>query len=179
MPVPESPSFHRVDRMRAHIREHVGPDQAFGIEIPNLIRMIANQYETLSEQTGQHMTLSGPRWGVLLRLMVEEKRGRAYITPTSLSQGQNVSKNTISALLRGLEEQGLIARELDETDRRIFRIRLTPAGRELVEKAAPQHLQRLNQLISGLSMEEKSQLSDLLAKLYCSMTTVSCTTEAQ
>lgn len=170
MPDDRPQSLDRIDRMRAHIREHVGPDQAYGIEIASLVRMVANQYETLAESQNQTVSLSGPRWGVLLRLMGEEKRGNFGITPTLLSQGQNVSKNTISALLRGLEEQGLVSRELDPADRRVFRIHLTPKGRSLIHETTPQRMRWLNQLSAGLSTEEKQQLANLLTKLYCSIT---------
>ena len=170
MPEDKPLPLDRIDRMRAHIREHIGPDHAFGVEIASLVRMIANQYENLEECDLESGSLSGPRLGLLLRLMGEEKHGGAGLTPTALSYGQNVSKNTISSLLRGLEEQGLISRELDPADRRIFRIRLSPKGRSLIEEIAPQRLRQLNQLADGLSQLEKQQLVDLLARLYCSIT---------
>ena len=108
-----------------------------GIEIANLVRLIANKYETLGEQCPRNERLSGPRWGLLLRLLAEEEHGNQRVTPTYLSRCQNVGKNTISSLLRGLEDQGLIARELDEDDRRTFWITLTPHGRRLIHDTAP------------------------------------------
>jgi DNA-binding MarR family transcriptional regulator len=80
-----------------------------------------------------------------------------------------VSKNTISALLRGLEEQGLIQRTLDPQDRRLFRIRLSDYGRQVVQKEAPQRIRYLNKLASGISPEEQELLINLLAKLYRSI----------
>ena len=66
-------------------------------------------------------------------LYVEEQRGKSLgLPPSYLSRCQDVTKNTISVLLRGLEDQGWIERTLDPDDRRVFRIRLTPAGRELI-----------------------------------------------
>ncbi len=87
------------------------------------------------------------------------------ITPTELSHFQRVSKNTISALLRGLEEQGLIQRNLDSEDLRVFRIQLTDAGRALVLNTAPNRIAGLNKLLSGLNPEEREQLILLLEKL--------------
>lgn len=53
-----------------------------------------------------------PRWGLLMRLYIEEVSGNmSGLSPSQLSHYQHVSKNTVSALLRGLEEQGLIARQ--------------------------------------------------------------------
>jgi DNA-binding MarR family transcriptional regulator len=143
------------------------------MEIAHLIRMIGNQYETMGDQEAcpGGGGLSAPRWALLMRLAAEEERGNHETTPTELSRSQNVTKNTISALLRGLEDQGFISRELDADDRRIFRIQLTPAGRELLRSTAPQRISQLNQFASHLSSGEQTQLIDLLGKLYCSLVT--------
>jgi DNA-binding MarR family transcriptional regulator len=142
-----------------------------GMEIAGLIRMVANQYEIIGNQPARgEETLSGPRWGVLLRLAAAEgNNGHPRITPTDLSRSQNVSKNTISSLLRGLEEQGLISRELDPNDRRIFNIRLTPAGRDLIRDTTPRRVAWMNQTVAQFSLEEQEQLIRLLGKLYCSL----------
>ena len=112
----------------------------------------------------------GPRWVLLFRLLAEERSGCGEgISPTHLSQRQNVSKNTISVLLRGLEEQGLIERALVPDDRRAFQIRLTDAGRTLVETTAPAHIAFLNAVAAGLTAEENAQLIELLQKLHRSL----------
>jgi len=173
----------RIDRMRSHIRERMhaltGQSQFSGIEIANLVRLIANKYETLAEQNSDPAHLSGPRWGLLLRLLAEEEHGNQRTTPTYLSRCQNVSKNTISSLLRGLEDQGLITRQLDNGDRRFFWITLTPHGRALIHETAPGRIERMNQLVSRLTPEEQVQLSDLLARLYRSMIETSQSTEVE
>ena len=119
---------------------------------------------------GSQLDLSGPRWGLLMRLHLEEARGNCDgITPTALSRVQSVSKNTISALLRGLEDQGLIQRALDPQDRRLFRIQLTPHGREVVRQEAPARVQHLNRLAQSLTDSERQELADLLWKLFSSI----------
>ena len=102
--------------------------------------------------------------------MAEERCGCGEgVSPTHLSRRQNVSKNTISVLLRGLEEQGLIERSLVPGDRRAFQIRLTDAGRTLVETTAPAHIAFLNRMTVGLTADENAQLIDLLQKLHRSL----------
>jgi DNA-binding MarR family transcriptional regulator len=121
--------------------------------------------------------LSGPRWRIMLHLLGQEHGGNtAGPTPTDLSNTQRVSKNTISALLRGLEEQGLIQRTLDPADYRVFRIQLTQAGREMIYATGPKRLKRLNQMASGLTREERTQLMALLEKLHRSMLDTGCKT---
>jgi len=173
MQIVEPMPVDQIERMRHHLRERIqaltGQSQCNGIEIASLVRMIANQYETLGEQPTKNDYLSGPRWGLLLRLLAEEENGNHSITPTYLSRCQHVSKNTISSLLRGLEDQGLITRQLNEYDRRVFQIALTQQGRALIHETAPGRIKRMDQLVSRLSPEEQAQLSDLLARLYHSI----------
>lgn len=165
-------------RLRAHLREHVsenlqslvGVEDAGGIELLGMMRGLMRVYQLAEAQASQGVELSGPRWGILLRLAAEEQRhAEGGLTPTTLSRFHGVSKNTISCLLRGLEEQGYIERALDPEDYRAFRIRLTPIGRELVKSTAPERFAHMNRLASGLSAEERERLIELMEKLYDSI----------
>ena len=159
---------------REHIREHVsalaGVEDTTGLELVAMIRGLANLYEAAEVPPEDDIDLSGPRWLLLLRLMAEERLGnQAGLTPTGLSHFQNVSKNTISSVLRGLEDQGLIQRAIDPDDKRLFRIQISERGRSLMAVAAPQRIRYLNCLVSGLAPDEKEQLFALLGKLYYSV----------
>ncbi len=157
-------------RMQAHMQELTGISDASGIELVRMISMLSRIFELATCYDSGEANLSGPRWGILVHLLIAEKRGKLEgLTPTDLSHHQNVSKNTVSALLRGLEEQGLIQRTLDPSDHRIFRIQLTPQGREMVKEVAPKAIAYTNHLASELSAQERSQLHELLVKLYFSV----------
>lgn len=138
-----------------------------GFEVVRLMRAIGNQYAQEAAVTRDGTSISGPRWLLLLRLYVEEARGEPLgLQPGYLSRCEAVSKNTISVLLRGLEDQGWVERTLDLEDRRGFRIRLTSAGRKLVRTIAPSRLAHLNTLVEGLSIGERAELIRLLSKLH-------------
>ncbi len=138
-----------------------------GLELARLVRMVSNLYQVIGDEHLQESGVSGPRWGILLRLRREELHGEFNgCSPTHLSHCQSVSKNTISALVRGLEEQGLVERALDPEDRRGFRIRLSEAGRRLMADTMPLHMRFMNELVAGLTPEEKAELAALLQKLY-------------
>jgi len=147
-----------------------GIENVRGIQLSNIIRRIANLYEVIGNQTGNDETLSGPRMGILFRLYGGEfMHGESGVTPTMLSHMQNVTKNTISSLVKGLEDQGLIRRETDPVDRRIYRLYLTDAGRNYILKTAPPHIIFLNSLTEDLTSEEIDQLLELLGKLQNSL----------
>lgn len=170
------------DQIRGHIREHVralfGEQDSSGMELFFLLQSVAHLSRLLDTRLGDEGELSGPRWRLLLSLLIDEHRDehrgehrgdKAGLTPTELSQSQRVGKNTISALLRGLETQGLIQRNLDSADLRTFRIRLTPAGRDYLRGAAPARVQTLNRILSGLDLQEQARLTELLEKLQRSL----------
>ncbi|MEN6409080.1 MAG: MarR family transcriptional regulator [Anaerolineaceae bacterium] len=165
-PDPEAIRAH----MRAVVNDCFGVQDSSGIELLSTLRMVGNLLETMDNQQAGEEALSGPRMHLMMRLFAEEKDGNLEgLTPTTLSRCQRVSKNTISSLLRGLEEQGLIQRNLDPQDYRIFRIQLTPAGRDLLHRMAPQRLQRMNELAGILEPEERTELMHLLGKLQVSL----------
>jgi DNA-binding MarR family transcriptional regulator len=160
--------------MKAHLSQHLismanGVDIK-GLELSGLIRILANNYAAIISHKLLPGELSGPRMGILIRLMVAEKSGNMDgINPTALSHFQNVKKNTISSLLRGLEESGYVERNLDPKDKRVFLIRITEAGRKMMQTVGPQRLNMMNDLASELTDEEKTQLIFLLEKLRASM----------
>lgn len=156
--------------IRLKIVEMSGIENVRGIQLSNTIRRISNLYEMISNQVGNDETLSGPRLGILFRLYGGEiLHGESGVTPTMLSHMQNVTKNTISSLVKGLEDQGLIRREIDPVDRRIYRLYLTDAGRNYIIKTAPEHINFLNSLTEDLTSEEIDQLMELLGKLQNSL----------
>ncbi len=155
---------------RDFIRGLAGRADLSGMELVRLIGMVANAYETAADANLRTTGLSGPRLVLLVRLLAEERCGAVDgISPTRLSHHQRVSKNTISALLRGLEAQGFIERALDPADRRGFKIRLTDAGRQIIQAVAPKHFEFMDGLAAGLTAEERTQLAQLLEKLHRSL----------
>lgn len=158
------------EEMRSHLIQHLMKYSDHvdiqGLELGSLIRILANYYSAAIIHKASLGELSGPRMGILLRLLAAEENGNLQgINPTMLSRYQHVKKNTISSLLRGLEESGLIERTLDPQDKRVFLIRITEAGKDLIKSSGPKRLAMMNDLSSGLTQEEKAQLIILLEKL--------------
>ncbi|MHB8111947.1 MAG: MarR family winged helix-turn-helix transcriptional regulator [Bellilinea sp.] len=158
------------DKIRAHIQNHLKKmfaiEDTSGIDLFVMLQRTAHLIRLLDSQSAENMEISGPRWRLLMRLLIDEEMGNsAGLTPTAISQSQHVSKNTISALLRGLEAQGLIQRTLVSTDLRAFRIQLTQAGKDYLRNTAPARISNLNRLLSGLDLQEQEQLMLLLEKL--------------
>jgi DNA-binding MarR family transcriptional regulator len=118
-----------------------------------------------NEQQGEEQ-LSSARLRLLTHLVIAERRGQPDgLPPSELSRCLSVSRNTISALLNGLEEQGLVERHLHPTDRRQFLIRITPSGLAVVRERSPEFARRVADLLDALTPEEQATLTSLLHKV--------------
>lgn len=105
MPTNPDPFEPMQAHMRAHVRKMTGSDEIAGMELFALLRMALNLVENQAAEKDSPYDLSGPRLGLLMRLYGAECEGwQAGLTPTHLSRSDNVSKNTISSHLRGLED---------------------------------------------------------------------------
>jgi DNA-binding MarR family transcriptional regulator len=71
------------------------------------------------------------------------------------------TSRTADALLR----RGWLERREDEQDRRMKRLRITPAGRDLIERIDAARLQGVEQYTASLSPEQRSRLAAALADL--------------
>lgn len=130
------------------------------------MRRTAHAIFRMGESSISAAGLSYAKYRLLMRLhyaeTVEEREG---LSPSELSEHQGTSRNTISSLIRNLEEDGYIERHLNKKDRRKFNICLTTAGRALFRQHASRHLEEINSCFGSLNAEEQATLSQLLHKV--------------
>lgn len=162
----QEPSAQQQRATFYQLMAEAGVAHVHGIELLRLVKMCAGAYDRILGEQMRNERISHPQWRMLIRLYLAEHEGQESLSPTDLAHSQRLSKNTISAHLRTLEEAQLIQRELDPGDLRAFRICLTEHARELIRTSTPRHIEFLNQLADGLSEAQSEQLQELLAKLY-------------
>lgn len=75
--------------------------------------------------------LTYPQYLVMLLLWEQNDR-----TVNELGQALHLDSGTLTPLLKRLETQGLLARHRDTLDERRVRVTLSPAGRELKQRAS-------------------------------------------
>ena len=81
-------------------------------------------------------------------------------TPSELAAAEQVRLPTISALVRGLEEDGLVRRAADPADGRVVRLSATAKGRRILERGRERRLDNLEDLLASLSREELRVLAE-------------------
>ena len=84
---------------------------------------------------------------------------------SALSRYLMVTGGNVTALTDDLAQEGLVLRETDVEDRRSFKVALTPSGRKAFEKVAQVHEGWVIGLLSGLGIEQKHELHELLGRL--------------
>ena len=81
-----------------------------------------------------------------------------------IADGLELSAPTVSVGIRRLEKAGLLERQPDPQDKRAVQISLTGQGQTLHARAWAFRREKMQQLLSGLTMEETATLLALLEK---------------
>ncbi|MFZ5639496.1 MAG: MarR family winged helix-turn-helix transcriptional regulator [Bacillota bacterium] len=106
--------------------------------------------------------LSGPKFKVLINLYMAGDRG---LIQSELGTKMQVSRANITGLVERLEKEGLVVRNNDPSDKRVFRVCLTNRAFALMHVFLPVHNDFMNKIVSALDRNEKEVLISLLKKL--------------
>lgn len=124
----------------------------------HLLRVATDLSIALDTCLSKHGLLQG-RWWVLILLMREESYTS---TPSVLADKAGVTRATMTGLIDGLEQSGLVERVFTKSDRRSVLIHLTEAGQEKLDAVMPDYYQRLRQCMRGLNETQREQLHQML-----------------
>ena len=98
-------------------------------------------------------------------LMAQLERTTEGLTMFELSQRLMVTRGNVTGIADGLENDGLIVREVDAGDRRVFRAKLTPEGRRHFARMAREHERYIVELFGSMKVAERNTLFELLGVL--------------
>jgi DNA-binding MarR family transcriptional regulator len=90
-------------------------------------------------------------------LAVWEQGGAEGIAPSVLAHHLLIERGTISVLTNRMVERGWLARRPGE-NRRTYRLTLTPASRQLLEKVIPLAVELAENTLSGFSPAQLSHM---------------------
>ncbi|WP_334189048.1 MarR family winged helix-turn-helix transcriptional regulator [Noviherbaspirillum sp.] len=106
-------------------------------------------------------------------LMAQLERHPEGLRMGELSKRMMVTGGNITGIADLLEQEKLVVRVPDPHDRRVFLLKLTPAGRRAFTRMAEVHEQWIREMTGGLTQSEKSTLIQLLSKLKTHLNTSS------
>jgi MarR family transcriptional regulator, organic hydroperoxide resistance regulator len=163
-----------VDRIIANLGETpvVHPDEGWeAIFAPNnlgyRIKLIAQLGTRRFQEILDPFALTPFHWVVLCCLWQEDGQATSGI-------GENLQQvgGTLTGVLDRMCERGIIRRERDTHDRRIWRIWLTDAGVELKTTLPPVAMGLLKVMMAEITEDEQALLSECVNRAIANLTTV-------
>lgn len=159
-----APGATRNDTLAAVVRQwqavHPGLDTG-PMEIIGRINRCAALLQQAEDAPLRRAGLSRPEFDLLGAL----RRTGHELTPGELARETFSSGAAVTKRLKQLTERGLVERRSDTRDRRVAHVRLTDAGRELVDGILPEQLAYETVVLSGLTPQGQDELSTLLGEL--------------
>jgi DNA-binding MarR family transcriptional regulator len=144
-------------------------DAAEGVAPESAFRSIIRTFGLLDRVMHPYFSrfgISGAQWGVLRTLQRAEESGLAALRVTELGKRLIIRPPSVTSVVDRLERNGLVKREPAAEDRRVKLVSLTAKGRQLVTQVLEVHGPQIERILAGLSREELSELSRLLARLH-------------
>ena len=131
--------------------------------VKTLARNIVEFYEKLS--SWEHEVVRGsdltPNQMHAIEIIGHEKSLRMK----ELAERLGVTTGTLTVTVDRLEQKGLIERQPHETDRRSYRVVLTPSGKKHFAKHHEFHVKLTEEIVSVLTPEELDCFNDVLGKV--------------
>ncbi len=110
----------------------------------------------------REMTL--PRFDLLANLVRADGQ-----TLAALSRSMLVTAGNLTGLVDRAARDGLVERRSDPTDRRAWRVHITPKGTRAFSEAERRHATKVARVFSGLSQPEMESLIQLLDKVKATL----------
>ncbi|MFD9437980.1 MarR family winged helix-turn-helix transcriptional regulator [Streptomyces sp. NPDC060006] len=152
------------DTLAAVVRQWqaVHPDLDTGpMEIIGRINRCAALLQQAEDAPLRHAGLTRPEFDLLGAL----RRTGLELTPGELARETFSSGAAVTKRLKQLTERGLVERRGDTRDRRVAHVRLTDAGRALVDGILPAQLSYETAVLSGVDRTRQGELAALLGDL--------------
>lgn len=138
---------------------HVSADSS-GRELVELFGRLTPHWIKWLHRTAEPAGLTPARLRVLGTL-----RHQGPSIMHALAEELGVTPRNITALIDGLEEDGLVERQRHPTDRRATVIALTDLGNKVTESWWDEHIVRTSEIFDAISEREQRTLLRLLQKL--------------
>ena len=107
--------------------------------------------------------LTAAQFNVLNLLAAREEE--AGFSQRELADALVVDRSNVTGLVDRMESAGWVRRENDAADRRVYRVRLTAAGKKLWQKVAPGYAEVVGQVTARLTEKAMRDTVGLLATL--------------
>ncbi len=142
--------------------EKVDPVLAEDVErIERLLRRISHVVYTKGRAILVDFGITSPQFDALLFLHRD-----GDMPMGALCDRMSLACSTVTDLVDRMEKGGFVARERDQTDRRVIKVRLLPRGEEMVAKVMAARIRYLSNILKDLPAEERARAIAALEIIY-------------
>ena len=153
-----------VDRFIESIRSELPPDIDLTVEgTVERIMGLSRRLKRMMEETLEERGLTWGEWKLLGFLLHQGSPYRG--SPGKLAEHLELSSGAMTNRLDRLEEDGLIRRLPDPSDRRGVQVELTEAGQKAYKESTVTQASKEALIASALNRREQEQLNGLLRRL--------------
>jgi DNA-binding MarR family transcriptional regulator len=155
------PTIPRLEVLEAKARRYPELDPV-ACEAYLMLRQVGDCVRSTLEK---RLSLAGISHGRFMLLAILDSYPDQPLSASDLAEHAGVTKQTITSLLDGLENDGYLGREPHPQDRRSVVIRLLPKGHNLLHQIMPGMYRKQVEILKDLTHEEQRQLTQLLKKV--------------
>jgi MarR family transcriptional regulator for hemolysin len=131
-------------------------DSNFAFDVSETALVLRRAFDRRAAALG----VTRAQWRALARLSREDG-----MRQVALADALDVEPITLCRMVDRLEEAGLVERRADETDRRAWRIHLTPAAGPILERLRALAEDFLADALEGVSTAEQAAARNILARV--------------
>ena len=133
------------------------------MNIPELLTNLTTHYNAILRQYSSQLSLTAPQAFHLISIPVDG------ISMSGLANKLGLDTSTLTRNIQKLEKMGLVRREKDKKDRRIFVAYLTDKGRRRVEKIEESLLDLNFSMMKYIDLDDQENIPEMLEKLVWAM----------
>jgi len=163
--VPRMPAAER-DAVDAILDQWAAERPDVDVSAIAVIGRISRLEKTLAAELARVFAMHGlEHWEYDVLATLRRSGSPFELTVGEMLESMMLASGTITHRIDRLEGRGLVERRPDRNDGRVVRVRLTRAGKSLLERALVDHAANEARLLSGLTSREREQLGALLRRL--------------
>jgi DNA-binding MarR family transcriptional regulator len=129
--------------------------------LEQLLRTICFRIRVHGREALKNYSITAAQFDLLQRVYFNGPQ-----TMTKLSQSLGVAKSTTSGLVMRLVRDGFLNRRRDETDRRIFKVEITPLGEQVIKAVIEMRVKYIEEVIKQISDDKIKLIHEALDALY-------------
>jgi DNA-binding MarR family transcriptional regulator len=126
-----------------------------------LLRRISHVVYTKGREILGDFGITSPQFDALLYLHRD-----GDMPMGALCDRMSLACSTVTDLVDRMEKGGFVARERDQSDRRVIKVRLLPRGQEMVAKVMASRIRYLTDILSVLPPAERTKAIADLEAIY-------------